>query len=133
MKSGFIAALEQVIDQTKHRRAFRLSSHPLGAQWEQAQPQARSANVLSLSLSSSLFLCLSKHPCLSSGNARVQIKHFALVPQLAPVHVDLVLRLRPWRLCASRSNSLQYLKVPDWERGHACDLGLQLDGQPIPV
>ena len=33
--------------------------------------------------------------------ARVQIKHFALVPQLTPVHVDLVLRLRPWRLCAS--------------------------------
>ena len=82
--------------------------------------------------------------------ARVQIKHFALVPQLTPVHVDLVLRLRPWRLCASLSvtlsaslcdslgdtslnDSLQYLKVPDWERGHACDLGLQLDGQPIPV
>ena len=31
------------------------------------------------------------------------------------------------------NDSLQYLKVPDWERGHACDLGLELDGQPVPV
>ena len=50
--------------------------------------------------------------------ARVQIKHFALVPQLAPVHLE-------W--------GVQYLKVPDRKRGHACNLGLQLDGQPVPM
>ena len=50
--------------------------------------------------------------------ARVQIKHLAPVPQLTPVHLQ-------WRL--------QYLKVPDRKRGHACNLGLQLDGQPVPM
>ena len=58
--------------------------------------------------------------------ARVQIKHFAPVPQLTPVHLQ---------------TRLQYLKVPDRKRSHARNLGLlshlQLDvlhdGQPVPV